>query len=450
MKKLSRREFLKKSGAATAVLAQCPGPAYAEVTGTTAPFQDYKALVCIFMNGGNDSYNMLIPRSNVEYAAYAQSRQNLAVAQQDLLSINPVTPDGTDYGLHRSMGGLQGLFESGRAAFISNVGPLIEPTTKSDYLNKSIALPPQLFSHNDQRDQWYTLKGSTVIKTGWAGRIADLIRTNVTDQQVPTNISLSGRTLSQLANDTIAFVMGNRGPKRLTGLRATGSSAERRLAFQRIINADYNTIYERGYADVQQRAIETVDRIVNALEGVQPLATVFPVSSLGNQLQTVARMIAARDTLNMQRQVFFVRMGGFDLHDNLLRDHPGLLSGISDAMTAFYNATAELGVADNVTSFTQSDFARTLTSNGDGTDHGWGGTQIIVGDAVRGRDMYGAYPNLTIGGPDDVGGGRMIPTTSADQYVATLARWFGIPDENLNIVAPNIDNFALRDLGFLV
>ena len=176
----------------------------------------------------------------------------------------------------------------------------------------------------------------------------------------------------------------------------------------------------------------------------------FPQSQLGLQLQTVARLIAVRDQLAMQRQVFFVAAGGFDSHDNQNEDQPGLLGGISDAVAAFYAATAELGVAEQVTTFTQSDFGRTLTSNGDGTDHAWGGNQLVVGGSVQGGDLYGRYPLLEIGGDEDVGGGRIIPSTSADQYAATLARWFGIPDADLDIVAPHIGNFALRDLGFLV
>ncbi|MDH3692689.1 MAG: DUF1501 domain-containing protein, partial [Gammaproteobacteria bacterium] len=200
----------------------------------------------------------------------------------------------------------------------------------------------------------------------------------------------------------------------------------------------------------QQRTIQTVDRVNSALANAPPLATVFPASPLAQQLNTVARLISMRDQLQMERQIFFVATGGFDSHDNQIGQQPRLLGNVSDSVGAFYNATVELGVSDSVTTFTQSDFGRTLTSNGDGTDHAWGGIQLITGDAVRGRALYGTYPQLVIGGPDDVGGGRMIPTTSADQYAATLAKWIGVPDEVLADVAPNIDNFAERDLGFLI
>jgi len=449
MQRINRRELIKAGGAAAA-FASCPGAAFSQMIGTTAPFPDYKALVCVFLLGGNDSFNMLVPRSNAEYNVYAASRQNLAVAQADLLAINPLTPDGSEYGMHPSMAALQNLFEMNRAAFVANVGPLIEPTSKDQYLNDSVAIPPQLFSHNDQQDQWHSLKGNAQSKTGWAGRIADLIKTNVADQLMATNASLLGNSLFQSAEDTIAYVMGPGGPIQFVGFGDDGILLEQRLAFERIIGASYDSIYERGFAEIQQRAVQSADLVSDAIAGAPALGTVFPTSQLGQQLQTIARLIAVRDTLQMQRQIFFVATGGFDSHDNQNEDQPGLLGGVSDAMAAFYDASVELGVADAVTSFTQSDFGRTLTSNGDGTDHAWGGIQVVVGDAVRGREMYGTYPRLEIGGPNDTGGGRMIPTTSADQYAATLAKWFGIPNADLGMVAPNIDNFTQRDLGFLL
>jgi uncharacterized protein (DUF1501 family) len=449
MAAFNRRQFLQASGA-TAAFASSPGMAFAQGIGTSAPFPDYKALVCIFMFGGNDSYNMLVPRSAAEYNVYATSRQNLAIDQNALLAINPVTSDGAQYGLHPSMPGLQSLFESNRLAVVSNVGALIEPTTKDQFYNQSVALPPQLFSHNDQQDQWHSLKGNAQSKTGWAGRVADLIRTNVAGQQMATNASLFGNSLFQSADATIAYVMGPTGPIQFEGFASEGILLEQRLAFERVINATQSTVYERGFAEIQQRAVTSADLVSNAIAGAPVLTTQFPATQLGNQLRTVAQLIAVRDQLQMQRQVFFVATGGFDTHDNQLQDQPGLLGGISEAMSAFYNASVEIGAADLVTTFTQSDFSRTLTSNGDGSDHAWGGNHLVMGDAVRGRDIYGTFPRLEIDGPDDVTGGRMIPTTSSDQYAATLSQWFGIPDQELDIVAPNIGNFTLRNLGFMV
>jgi len=249
-------------------------------------------------------------------------------------------------------------------------------------------------------------------------------------------------------------VIGSNGPLGFQGFSNSGDPADifyqQRLAFERILNANYDTVYERAFADVQRRAVATADLVNNALDAAPVFNTIFPQTPLGNQLRTVARLIAVKDTFEMQRQVFFVGIGGFDSHDDQVQNQPALLGGISTAMTAFYNATVEIGMAGNVTSFTQSDFGRTLTSNGDGTDHAWGGNQLIIGDAVLGRDIYGTFPSLALNGADDVGGGRLIPTASADQYAATLAKWFGIADEDLDIIGPNIDNFAVRDLGFLV
>ena len=254
----------------------------------------------------------------------------------------------------------------------------------------------------------------------------------------------------QSADETIAYVMGPQGPEQFQGFGDTPPFQQQQEAFQRIIEATYNSVYERAFAEAQRRATASAELVSDAIAQAPVRNTQFPASQLGQQLSTVAKLIDARASLGMQRQIFFVATGGFDSHDNQNEDQPGLLGGVSEAMTAFYDATAEMGVADQVTSFTQSDFGRTLTSNGDGSDHAWGGVQLVMGDAVLG-DMYGSYPLLQLGGPDDVGNsGRMIPTTSADQYSATLARWFGIDDADLGLVAPSIDNFQQRNLGFLV
>lgn len=267
-----------------------------------------------------------------------------------------------------------------------------------------------------------------------------------------TNASLNGTSLFQSAEQTVAYVMGRIGPLRFEGFSDDPANLffDQKLAFQRVVDAPYGSIYERGFADIQRRAIDAADTVSAAIRSAPPITTVFPNSQLGRQLRTVARLIANKDQLEMQRQIFFVGIGGFDSHDNQNLNQPGLLGGVADSIAAFYNATAELGISDSVTTFTQSDFGRTLTSNGDGTDHAWGGNQLVVGGAVRGQDIYGTFPLLQIGGADDTGGGRMIPTTSADQYAATLAKWFGIPDVDLDIVAPHIDNFTQRDLGFMV
>jgi uncharacterized protein (DUF1501 family) len=444
----SRREFLRVAGtsAASFLLAR-PYDAIGQMVGGSGPFADYRALVCVFLFGGNDSFNMLVPRSSAEYNAYFASRQNMSVAQTDLLPITALNPDGAEYGLHPSLPGLQTLFSAGSAAFVANVGPLLAPTTKAQYLAKAVPLPPQLFSHNDQQDQWHALRGGNLMSTGWGGRMADLIRLNVAGQQLATNVSLAGTSLFQSGDDTVAYTMGPTGPTQFAGF--TGFGSEQRRAFERIVNANYDSIYARGFAEVQRRAVAAADQVTAAIGQAQTITTQFPTSPLGQQLQTVARLIAVRDRLAMHRQVFFVSTGGFDSHDDQLVNQPSLLANVSACLAAFYAATVELGVAQSVTTFTQSDFGRTLTSNGDGTDHAWGGVQIVVGQSVRGQRIFGRYPRLDLNGPDDVGGGRLIPAVSADQYAATLARWFGIGDADLTRVAPSIGNFAERDLGFL-
>ncbi len=451
MQNASRRRFLRACAAGGALYAfgRTPGSILAEAAGTSG-FSDYRALVCVFLFGGNDSWSMVVPRSTAEYNVYAASRQNLAIPQAQLLPLNALNGNGVDYGMHPSMTGLAGLFESGRCAVMANLGPLLAPTTKLQYQAGTATLPPQLFSHNDQQEQWLSLRGKQLSTTGWAGRIADLLASQVSAQQVALNVSLSGSTLFQAGASATPYVMGADGAIAFNSFASTGIGAARKTAFQNILGASYPSVYQRAFVDVQKRAVKYADLVNDALASAPPLSVTFPSSQLGSQLQTVAKMIAARDALDMSRQIFFVATGGFDTHDNQLDDQPGLLANVSQSLSAFYAATVELGVASNVTTFTQSDFGRTLTSNGDGSDHAWGGVQLVVGDGVRGRTLYGEYPLLQIDGPVDVGGGRMIPSISSDQYAATLARWFGLDEASLPAVAPSLNNFAIKDLGFLI
>ena len=452
MNRITRRRFVQALGAGglTYAFGRTSDTVWAQAAGTSG-FSDYKALVCVFLFGGNDSWSMVVPRSSAEYAAYARSRQNLAIPQDQLIAVNALNGNGVSYGLHPSMTGIASLFESARCAVVANVGPLIVPTTKAQYQAGAVPLPPQLFSHNDQQDQWHSLRGRNVSKSGWAGRIADVLASQVSSQQLALNVSLSGNTLFQAGVSATPYVMGPTGATTFTGLGATGAGPARKTAFKNVANASYGTVYERAYAEVQKRAVRYADLVNDALSAAPVLTTAFPANSpLATQLQTVARMIAVRERLGMSRQVFFVATGGFDTHDDQLADQPGLLGNVSASLEAFYKATVELGVASSVTAFTQSDFGRTLTSNGDGSDHAWGGVQLVIGDAVRGRTLYGSYPTLEIGGPQDVGGGRFIPAVSSDQYAATLAKWFGVTEAQLPTVAPSIANFAEKDLGFLI
>ncbi|MFO1393984.1 MAG: DUF1501 domain-containing protein [Steroidobacteraceae bacterium] len=451
MDPITRRRFLKALGAGgvACAFARTPGTVWAQAAGV-AGFSDYRALVCVFLFGGNDSWSMFVPRSDAEYAVYAATRQNLAIPQAALLPVNAANGNGVLYGMHPSMPGLASLFESSRCAVMANVGPLIRPTTKADYLAGSADLPPQLFSHNDQQDQWHSLKGKAVSRSGWAGRMADALA-GQTSGQLAINVSLAGNTLFQAGEFATPYVMGPAGPVTFDGLGASGLEPARRAAFERILAVSQETVYGRAYADVQKRALAYAELVNDALATAPPISTPFSTdSSLAMQLSTVARMIAVRERLGMSRQVFFVATGGFDTHDFQLDEQPGLLADLSASLAAFHAATVELGVASSVTTFTQSDFGRTLTSNGDGSDHAWGGVQLVIGDGVRGRTIYGDYPLLELDGPQDVGAGRMIPVLSSDQYAATLAKWFGIGDVAMPTIAPSIGNFAERDLGFMI
>jgi uncharacterized protein (DUF1501 family) len=449
MDRMTRRRFLRSMAAGGALYAfgRTPGSILAHAAGTGG-FSDYKALVCVFLYGGNDSWSMVVPRSGAEYDAYAASRRNLAIAQDALLPIAPLA--GGDYGMHPSMPELASLFEAGRCGVIPNVGPLIAPTTLDAYRSKSVPLPPQLFSHNDQQGQWQTLRGLQPAKTGWAGRVADLLAAQLSGQQLAMNVSLSGTTVLQAGTSATPYIMGESGPQKFKAFGTSTLQKARQAAFERLMAAEQPSIYGRGYAEVHERADALAGLVNTALASAPTLSTPFPAgSSLATQLKTVARMIAVRGQLGMSRQIFFVATGGFDTHDDQLLNQPGLLANVSASLGAFHAATVELGVADSVTTFTQSDFGRSLTSNGDGSDHAWGGVQFVMGGSVRGRAFYGDYPVLEIGSPIDVGGGRLIPGVSSDQYVATLARWFGVTDAQMPAIAPSIGNFAVQDLGFM-
>ncbi len=463
-----RRKFIKAAAAGGVAYAfgRTAGTVQAQMTGTGG-FADYKALVCLFLFGGNDSWNMVVPTSTAEYNAYSRSRgggtaSSLAIDRTALL---PVTRDGQvagdpTFGFHPSMTGARDLFAAGNLAVMANIGPLVRPTTKTQYQTAAStghALPPQLFSHNDQQDQWHSLRGKATLKSGWAGRVADVLNAQVGNQSVSVNVSLAGQTYFQASEIAKPYVMGVTGPVQFAALPTTGAGPARRGSYESVLStalaSSANTMYERAYAGIQQRAIQFADRVSGAVANsynFTALPNTGTLSSLQQQLRTVAKIISSRQSLGLSRQIFFVSTGGFDQHDDLVRDQPLLLGNVSASIKSFHDALREIGMENNVTLFTHSDFGRTLTSNGDGSDHAWGGIQLVAGGAVRGRRFYGAYPVLETGGPVDVGGGRIIPSVSADQYAATLASWFGVQDQDLAKVAPSINNFAVRNLGFMV
>lgn len=461
----SRRRFMKAAAAGGLAYAfgRTPGVIDAYAAGVGG-FADYRALVCVFLAGGNDCWNMVVPTGTAEYAAYSKARggemgvaSGLAVPKASLLPIHPSNTGSATFGVHPSMSGFQSLFDAQHAAVVANVGPLVRPTTKAQYQSAGWELPPQLFSHNDQQDQWNSLKGRALLNSGWSGRIADALADQTASQQIPLNVSLAGQTLFQAGVTARPYTMGAAGPASFAGFGASGTNLARRQAFQAIVDAAAsatdNTPYDRAFAAVQRRALQYADAVNGALTQSRSF-TALPDSGttltpLSTQLRTVAKMISVRAALGMSRQVFFVQVGGFDTHDDLATLQPTLLGDVSKSVKAFYDCLVEIGMDQAVTLFTQSDFGRTLTSNGDGSDHAWGGLQLVVGGAVRGGVFYGDYPSLETGGPLDVGAGRFIPTTSADQYAATLASWLGVPDAALNGIAPSLANFTTRNLGFL-
>jgi uncharacterized protein (DUF1501 family) len=463
-----RRKFIKAAAAGGVAYAfgRTAGTIHAQMAGTGG-FADYKALVCLFLFGGNDSWNMVVPTSTAEYNAYSRSRgggtsSSLAIDRAALLPITQVGQVSGDptYGFHPSMTGARDLFAAGKLAVMANIGPLIRPTTKAQYQTAGTtghALPPQLFSHNDQQDQWHSLRGRATVKTGWAGRVADVLNAQTGSQALSVNVSLAGQTFFQAGDVAAPYVMGSNGPTAFAAFPTTGAGPARRGSFETVltstVSSSSNTLYERAFAGVQQRAVRFADRLSSAIASgysFNALPNTGNLSTLQQQLRTVAKVISMRQSLGLSRQIFFVSTGGFDQHDDLVADQPGLLANVSASIKAFYDALNEIGMGESVTLFTHSDFGRTLTSNGVGSDHAWGGIQLVAGGAVRGGRFYGSYPLLETNGAWDVGGGRIVPTVSADQYAATLASWFGVPDQDLAKVAPSIGNFSTRNLGFMV
>ena len=409
---------------------------------------DFKALVCLFLYGGNDSNNVLIPSDATDYTMYATARGGLALPQSSLLPITPKTSDGRTYSLHPSLVELHNLFGSGQAALMANVGTLVAPVTRATYLNRSVQLPPQLFSHADQQTQWQTSWPDSPQGTGWGGRMADLLSSLNGSAKVSMGISLAGTNTFEVGNVVSTYQISPYGAPGLSGFNGTTDPGY--IAYNNIVNLPYTNLFERAFAATTRGAIDNSAIITAALAGAPALATVFPANSyLASQLQMVARMIGIRSALGMRRQVYFVAAGGFDTHGDQLVAHSALLADMSRSLGAFYNATVELGVANQVTTFTASDFGRTLITNGSGSDHGWGSHHFVMGGDVRGGDVYGKFPTLSVSGNDDTDDGRWIPTTSVDQYAATLAKWFGVADTDMPTVFPNLSRFASNNLGFM-
>lgn len=409
---------------------------------------DYKALVCIFMFGGNDGNNLLVPTDS-RYTNYLQARSVLALPQSQLL---PLQINGqSNYGLHPNLTEMQGYFNNQKSlAVIANVGTLVQPTTQAAY-HAFTNLPENLFSHSDQQDQWQSAQLAGTPVSGWAGKVADNVQTFNSAAQFPPILSISGSPVFCTGITSRPFSMDPGQPPGLQGFDTSAASQARYAATQQLLTFDSGLSMVQAANSVTGQAVKFAQVLSDALKNISPLQTKFPADYLGQQLQQVAQVIAARSALGVQRQIFFCSIGGFDTHANQLPQHVQLLTSISQGMSAMYQATQELGVANQVTTFTLSEFGRTLEpgSNG-GSDHAWGSHQLILGGAVKGNAIYGTFPTLALGGPDDADqNGRWIPTTALDQYAATLATWFGVGAANLPSIFPNLANFSTTNLGFM-
>ena len=455
----SRRQFFVDLGCATlgttTVYSSLSHLGAASALATPGP-DDYRALVCILQAGGNDSFNMLVPTSAPEYAEYAAIRQDLALAQGELLPLADSGIAGRTFGVHPQMPEVRQLYDQGNLAFVANVGTLVEPTTLAQIDAGTAKLPLGLYSHSDQIQQWQTSTPDLRGGTGFGGRLADALSALNTSNQVSMNVSVAGSNLFQNGLSTVEFAVSPSGESLgLNGYDGDGFYDQlRTAAINSLINDRYVHLFEREYAGRIRGALDSAEVFSAALEATPPLTTMSSPTGNSQSLQMVPPTIAARAVLGHRRQTFFVLFGGWDHHDEVLVNQANMLPQVSTALGEFFAATEELGVAAEVTTFTISDFGRTLTSNGRGSDHGWGGNQMVMGGAVAGSKIYGEFPSLFAGNALDTGRGRLIPTTSVDEYFAEMALWFGVDPGSLDGVLPNIDRFydaapGEPPLGFL-
>ncbi|MEM7010256.1 MAG: DUF1501 domain-containing protein [Verrucomicrobiota bacterium] len=451
---IARRRFLHNCGMAAGVTGAASvlcdlkmiGSAIAQGT----PPSDYKAIVCLYLGGGNDGANMVVPRTGSAYTRYAIDRSNLAIASGSLLPITPATNDGRDWGLHPSMTEAQELFNDGNMAIVANVGTLLAPLTKAEWNEGSVAVPPQLFSHSDQTTQWQTSVPDSLDRTGWGGRMADATQALNASGQISMSISLNGTNVFQVGTNTFQYhVSPWGGSVSLDGFRRWRNDGEAHYqGLRNILNLSHESLFEQAFADIMNRAIANDELLSNSLDN-SPEFEQFNDDGLGRQLEMIARLISIAGDLSMKRQIFFCRIGGFDTHGNQITPHANLMNELSEGIGAFYSAMTQVGLQDQVTLFTASEFGRTFNSNGQGSDHGWGAPQLVVGGAVNGGDIYGTMPQMETDGPDDTRRGRWIPTLSVDEYSATLAKWFGVTQSDMPMVLPNLSRFATPDVGFM-
>ncbi len=476
----SRRDFLRRT-ACSSIACATSGALFGQLSlvnsllAATAscpaypPVSDYRALVCLFLVGGNDSFNLLIPSDPARYATYSTSRSGgpplgMAIDSSTLIPVHPTTLDsaGDSYGLHPSCPELATIFEAGKLAFVVNAGTLLQPTNKTQYQSPGTPLPPQLFSHADQQGQWQYGQPAQNGTVGWAGLAADRLSVLNPGMTIPMSISLNGQNRLQAGQSVQPYSVTSSGP---VGLAGYGGSvgATKMNALTDLLNQAYPDPLSRTYRSTLQNSLDWYAALNAALKNATDVSAYFPAkgqNKVADAMQEIARIISIRAALGAQRQIFFVSYGSFDTHDGQLdanTGQPALFATISQALGSFYDATVALGVQDAVTSFTFSEFSRTLNSNGDGTDHAWGGIQLALGGSVIGKRLYSApmasgrqyFPDQTLDGPDCLSRGQMIPSVSCDQYSATLAKWLGVNACDIGTIFPYVGNFPTADLGFL-
>lgn len=445
----NRRHFLRL--ASGAFVSAAGFTRFGLMNALAQPASNYKALVCVFLFGGNDSHNMIVPQSPADFAAYKNIRGNLALPDVSAQLLPVSALNGTPYALSSGLSAIHPLWAQQKLAAVANVGMLVKPTTRAEFLANAVPLPSNLFSHSDQVIQMQTATPTGSGGTGWAGRVADAVQGLNNASSFPASVSMSGPALFCTGNIVQSASLIPGFDMSLYGMDLWPASAAtaRKQALQEILTLDSGLAVVQAANKVRQDAL-TLSALLKNLSSGPALATQFPGTSIGQQLREVAKIIQLRAQVGLSRQVFFCSLGGFDTHGAQAWQHWDLLRQLSEAMLAFYNATAEMGIADQVTTFTETDFGRTLQPSGSGSDHGWGCHQLVMGGAVKGGDLYGTFPPPALGGPDDANNrGVLIPTTSLDQYGASLARWFGLDTAALHAAFPTLINFPVKDLGFL-
>lgn len=467
---MNRRKFIHQAscagvGASTllsGLLNMRAAGAAALANSAVVASNDYKALVCILLGGGNDSFNMLLPRSGQAYTDYAQARSNNAISSSDILSINPLNTQAFDLGLHPSLPNMRDMFNQGKLSFISNVGTLIEPLTTNQFYNGNGNIPLGLYSHSDQVQQWQTALPQDRSTVGWGGRMAELIMDMNNNQNVSMNVSLSGTNFIQTGSSTVPYTLiPGEGP---AGLYDYGNQWDfirwRDKAIKGMVDTNYDDVFEQTFVNTFKTSLDAFDLYKSAFE--QTDGTLSHINFMGDEwrfgesLKTTADTIAARNILDQKRQTFFIEFPNWDHHDELVNSHAEQLMAVDQGLKTFQDAIDSMGLGDNVVTFVISEFGRPLVSNGNGTDHAWGGNVFVMGNAINGQRVFGRYPKLSLSSADpfDIGGGIFLPELSCDQYFAELALWFGVSPSDLSTILPNLGNFyditsGQAPIGFL-